>query len=149
MEPAIDLTNRPLFPAWTREVCRFGDTDRLGHVNNAAFATFCETGRVTFLWDEPGPPPGCAFVIARLVIDFRAELQWRDVVDIGTATIRLGRSSFTLGQGLFVAERCVATAESVLVLMDEATRRPTTLPDALRDRLAAAGPRIASPPGPA
>jgi acyl-CoA thioester hydrolase len=31
---------------WTSDVIRFGDTDAYGHVNNAVFATFCESGRV-------------------------------------------------------------------------------------------------------
>jgi acyl-CoA thioester hydrolase len=134
-----DLTDRAIFRFWSQEVCRYGDTDRQGHVNNAAFATFCETGRVLFLYpdDEPLAPPGCAFVIARLELDFRAELRWRDVVEIGSVTLALGRSSFTLGQGLFAGGACVATARSVLVLMDEATRRAASLPEDLRTRLLA------------
>lgn len=137
MADTTDLTDRAIFRFWSREMCRYGDTDRQGHVNNAAFATFCETGRVLFLYDDAAPlaPPGCAFVIARLELDFRAELQWRDVVEIGTVPLAIGRSSFTLGQGLFAGARCVATARSVLVLMDEATRRPTPMPEELRARL--------------
>lgn len=129
------FTERARFESWTRETCRYGDTDRQGHVNNAVFSTFCESGRVALLADgsdTPGPP-GCAFVIVRLALDFRAELLWGDVVDIGTTVLRVGRSSLTLGQGLFRGEQCVATAESVLVLIDEATRRATPLPKALRD----------------
>ena len=76
-------------------------------------------------------------MIARLELDFRAELHWREVVDIGTSPLALGRSSFTLGQGLFAGPRCVATARSVLVLIDEATRRAAPLPEALRTRLLA------------
>jgi acyl-CoA thioester hydrolase len=137
-EAAPDLADRSRFRFWSREVCRYGDTDRQGHVNNAAFVTFCETGRVLFLTDEARPlaPPGCAFVIARIELDYRAELQWRQVVEIGTVLLAFGRSSFTLGQGLFVRDRCVATARSVLVLIDETTRRPVPLPEEVRLRLA-------------
>ena len=137
MADTAALKERALFRVWTQEICRFRDSDMLGHVNNAVFATFCESGRVAFLWDEGKAliAPGCTYVIARLVLDFRAELQFRDVVDIGTGVLQVGRSSFTLGQGLFRGEACVATAHSVLVLMDEATRRATPLPDAVRHRL--------------
>ena len=76
-------------------------------------------------------------MIARLELDFRAELGWRDVVEIGTVVLGVGRSSFTLGQGLFADARCVATARSVLVLIDETTRRATPLPEGLRARLLA------------
>lgn len=138
MSEAIDLTSRATFPLWVQETARYGDTDRQGHVNNAVFATFCETGRVSFLYDRGTPlaPRGCSFVIARLVLDFRAEIQWQDVVDIGTVVQRIGRSSFSLGQGLFVGATCVATSEGVIVLIDNATRRSTPFPDALRARLA-------------
>jgi len=63
----------------TFDTVRYGDTDRQGHVNNAAFATFCETGRVNFLFlaGHPLAPPGTSFVIARVAIDFRAELTGR------------------------------------------------------------------------
>lgn len=136
--PAPDLTDRTLYRLWTQDVLRYCDTDRQGHVNNAVFATFCETGRVKFLLDPAAPlaPPGCSFVIARLILDYRAEIRWPGEVRIGTAALSLGRSSFILGQGLFVAETCVATAESVIVLTDDSTRRSTPLPEATRILLA-------------
>ena len=135
----VPLTDPRTFPLWTRETLRFADTDRLGHVNNAVFATFCESGRVAFFYDPAAllVPPGCAVVIARLVLDFRAEMHWPGVVDVGTVALKIGRSSFVLGQGLFKDGACVATAETVLVLLDETTRRSTPLPDDLRAALAA------------
>lgn len=113
----------------TADTIRYGDTDRQGHVNNAAFATFCETGRVSFLYpeDEPLAPPGTSFVIARLTIDFRAEITWPGTIDIGTRVTKVGRSSLTVAQGLFQRGRCVATAESVIVFVDDATRKSTPL----------------------
>lgn len=124
------------FPFQTRDKLRYGDTDRQGHVNNAVFATLLETGRVELLL-APGVPrePGSAFVIARLVVDFRAELTWPGEVQIGTRVTRIGRSSVTLEQAVFQDGRLAATGESILVLMDETTRRSRPLPDALRDFL--------------
>lgn len=134
---APDLTQPALFPLWTHDVLRYGDTDRQGHVNNAVFATFCETGRARFLLDPAAPltDPGQAFVIARLILDYRAEVTWPGQVDIGTGVLRVGGSSMTLAQGVFQQGRCVATAESVIVLTDEATRRSTPLTPRLRQRL--------------
>ena len=34
---------------------RYGDTDRQGHVNNAVFATFMETGRVELIYSPQDP----------------------------------------------------------------------------------------------
>lgn len=125
------------FPARTHDKVRYADTDRQGHVNNAAFATFCETGRVEFLFNPEQPlyPPGTAFVIARLVLDFRGEIRWPGTVEIGTRVEQIGRSSLTLKQALFQGEHLVATAETVIVLMDEKTRRSTSLPPATVDAL--------------
>src|SRR5437879_3058155 len=96
-----DLTQASLFSQWAKDIVRYGDTDRQGHVNNAVFATFLESGRVAILYtpDRPLAPTGASFVIARLVLDFRAELHWPGEVSIGTIVLRLGNSSVTLGQG--------------------------------------------------
>ena len=63
---------------------------------------------------------GRSFVIARLLIDFRAELFWPGTVDIGTGVVRVGRSSFTLAQGIFNDGRLVATTEATIVMVDKA-----------------------------
>ena len=120
------------FPARITERLRYADTDRQGHINNAVFATLFESGRVAFLYDPARPlaPAGAQFVIAKLSIDFLDELNWPGDVVVGTGVARLGRSSLYLDQALFVADRCVARATSVIVLMDEATRRSTPLPPA-------------------
>ncbi|WP_046868736.1 acyl-CoA thioesterase [Microvirga massiliensis] len=118
------------YPSHTSTDIRYADLDRQGHVNNAVFATFCEIGRVAFLYDPERPlaPDGTSFVIARLAIDFRAELFWPGTVEIGTGVLSVGRSSMTLAQGLFNEGRCVATVEGVIVMQDEATRRSKPLP---------------------
>jgi acyl-CoA thioester hydrolase len=133
------LTARATFRIWTQDKLRYADTDRQGHINNAVFATFFESGRVAFLYDPKVPlaPPGCEFVIARLAIDFRSELRWPGMVDIGSVITVVGRSSVTVGQGVFSGDLCVASGETVVVLTDAATRRSTPMPDDLRARFAA------------
>lgn len=127
------------FPARVTDTVRYADTDRQGHVNNAVFATFLETGRAMFLMGGAPQlaPQGTAFVIARLELDFLTELHWPGTVEIGTRLVRAGRSSFILAQALFQDERCAAMAETVIVLMDETTRRATPLPEPLRQALGA------------
>jgi acyl-CoA thioester hydrolase len=126
-------TDRASYKIWTYDKLRYNDTDRQGHVNNAVFATFCETGRVAFLYDEKLnlAAPGCEFVVARLAIDFRAELYFPGKVDIGTRVLRTGRSSFVFGQGVFKDDLCVATAESVGVQMNKETRHAQQLTPAM------------------
>jgi acyl-CoA thioester hydrolase len=125
LAPALDD-----FPIRTVEKLRFADTDQHGHITNTVFAACCQNARMELLYDSKRvpTPPGTQFVIARLVLEFRGELHWPGTVEIGTRVDRVGRSSITLAQALFMAERCVATAESIVALLDARTRRPTRLP---------------------
>jgi acyl-CoA thioester hydrolase len=132
-------TERSSYPIWTTDTLRYGDTDRQGHVNNAVFATFCESGRVAFLYDKKLNlgGEGANFVIVRLELDFRAELYYPGKVDIGTSVLSIGRSSFRLGQGIFKDDICAATAECIMVLVDDATRKSKALTPQLREWLEA------------
>ena len=125
------------FPLRTWDKIRYADTDRQGHVNNAVFATLLETGRVEILYDPSAAlaESGSAFVIARLLVDFRAELVWPGEVQIGTRIAAIGHSSLTLEQGIFQSGRCAARGETVIVLVDEATRRSRPLSSVATDRL--------------
>lgn len=127
------------YPLRSFEKLRYADTDRQGHVNNAVFATMLETGRVELLYapEDPLHDAGCAFVVASLHLDFLGEITWPGRVDIGTRIARIGTSSFTVDQGLFQDGRCVATAQTVIVQMNEGTRRAQALHARLVARLTA------------
>ena len=73
-------------------------------------------------------PPNTQFAIAKLVLEFRAEMYWPGEVEVGTRVARIGSSSVVLTQALYVGESCVAVADSTVVLMDGTTRRSTPLP---------------------
>ncbi len=130
MKDANAIRSLEAYPSRTSADIRYSDLDRQGHVNNAVFATFSEVGRVAFMYDPDRPlaSEGRSFVIARLLIDFRAELLWPGSVDIGTGVVRVGRSSFTLAQGIFSKGQLAATTEATIVLVDKETRRSTPLP---------------------
>jgi acyl-CoA thioester hydrolase len=117
------------YPAITFDKVRFRDTDRQGHINNAVFATYLETGRVELLYaqDLPLTACGCVFVIAQLNLSLLAEIQWPGTVDIGTGVTRIGNSSISLLQGLYQQQNLVATAETVIVQIDELTKKPVPL----------------------
>ena len=117
------------FPYRLSDNVRFGDLDPNQHVNNAVYATYFETGRVTLMKDpDIGlTPPGLAWIMVRLDIHFRAELHWPGTIELGLGVVKLGRTSVTFEQVVFSKETCVASANSVGVLIDEASRRPTPL----------------------
>ncbi len=139
--PPPPPSSRPLgaYPSRIAAGIRYADLDRQGHVNNAVFATFSEIGRVAFLYDPDRPlaAAGASFVIARIEIDFLAELHWPGTVEIGTGVSQIGRSSFRFAQGIFSRDALAASVAGVLVMMDERTRRSMPLPPATRSALEA------------
>lgn len=117
------------FPYRLSDNVRFADLDPNQHVNNAVYATYFETGRVTLMKDHSYGlmPPGLAWIMVRLDIHFRAELRWPGTIELGLGLTRFGRTSVTFEQVVFSGDKCVASAQSVSVLIDEATRKPTPL----------------------
>lgn len=117
------------FPLKTFDKVRYADTDRQGHVNNAVFAAFLETGRVEILYNPKYPllSEGSSFVIASLKLDFLKEIKWPGQVDTGTGILDIGNSSIRIYQKLFQNGQCVANAETVIVHVDDRTGRGSPL----------------------
>jgi acyl-CoA thioester hydrolase len=117
------------FPYRLTDNVRFADLDPNQHVNNAVYATYFETGRVTLMKDRSYGlvPEGLAWIMVRLDIHFRAELRWPGVIEMGLGVSKFGRTSVTFDQVVFSQGQCVASAQSVTVLISEATRKPTAL----------------------
>ena len=116
--PALTLDD---FPLRAHDKIRYGDTDRQGHINNANFLTFLETGRVEFLYhpDFWKHAEGASFVIASVQLDFLKEMKWPGQIDIGTGILLIGNSSIRLHQQLFQGGQCMASAETVIVQVDD------------------------------
>lgn len=123
-------TDETAYEHWSNDTVRWSDTDRIGHVNHLAVGAYFETGRSLFIAEIE--ERGQIFVTASLRIDYLREIHWPDPVRIGTAVGRVGRSSCELIQGLFSNGACVALAATVLVLIDNDTRRPDAIPSRQR-----------------
>lgn len=132
-------TDPAAYRFWIDERVRFDDLDMLGHVNNKSFTTYAECGRAAFLreiglWQPASLPHN---VIARLEVDYLRELHYPADVRVGVRVLRIGTSSFTLGQGMFSGGHCVATAATVLVHIDPVKRKSVDLDADMRSRLEA------------
>ncbi|MBA2460248.1 MAG: acyl-CoA thioesterase [Actinobacteria bacterium] len=117
------------FPLVHRERVRFSDRDALGHVNNAVYSTYLEEARIGILGELSD------FILARVEIDFRAELRGEDEVVIRTRLDRIGTKSFDLHHELHAGERLVAEAKSVLVAYDYERGESVPVSAELRRRL--------------
>ena len=113
---------------------RFGDTDALGHVNNAAFASYAELGRLEFLATLGNSVT--SLILANLTIDFRRQVKFRDAVSIDTWVRRLGTSSMELAQAVWANGELAADIRTVTVHFDYAAGRAHPLTDAMREALA-------------
>lgn len=104
------------YPHWAVDTVRFSDQDAVGHVNNVAFAAYVETGRVAFGHQlRSSGDPGSSFILARLVIDYRAQGHYPGEIRVGTRLTHVGRTSFTTSHGVFKDGTCLAMAQCVLV----------------------------------
>lgn len=117
------------FPYRLTDNVRFADLDPNQHVNNAVYATYFETGRVTLVKDRDRGlmPEGLGWIMVRLDIHFRTELLWPNRIELGLGVAKFGRTSVTFDQVVFSQGQCVASALAVTVLIDEMTRKPTPL----------------------
>ena len=141
MNAPTDINSTPRledFPYRLTDNVRFADLDPNNHVNNAVYATYFETGRVTLMKDTSFGlmPDGLAWIMVRLDIHFRAELKWPNAIEMGLGVSRFGRTSVTFDQVVFSETRCVASSQSVSVLIDETTRRPVPLTDEIKNNFA-------------
>jgi acyl-CoA thioester hydrolase len=122
------------FPFVHRERVRFRDCDPMGHVNNAVYSTYLEQARIGVLGGLQ------EFILARVEIDFRAELRAGEEIEVHTRCGRVGTKSFDLEHELRADGRVVAEARSVLVAYDYELGHSVEVPHAVRARLLAPAP---------
>jgi acyl-CoA thioester hydrolase len=139
-QPAVDIS---AFSIRSIEKLFFVDVDRTGHISNSLFAASWQHARSELLCNPSRVPlpDGMRFAVISLQLDFLGEMHWPATIEIGTRVERIGRASVTIGQGLFLGVRCIARSQSVVVLMDRATRRATVLPAPLISALCELGTR--------
>ena len=126
------------FPYRLSDNVRFADLDPNQHVNNAVYATYFETGRVTLMKDHSYGlmPEGLGWIMVRIDIHFRAELHWPGRIELGLGVTKFGRTSVSFDQVVFSEGKCVASARAITVLIDEATRKPVPLTPELKAKFA-------------
>jgi acyl-CoA thioester hydrolase len=135
--PARPVPRLDDYPHRAADIVRFADLDPQGHVNNAVFSTYLETGRVAMFRNKDLGigVPDATFVLVRAEIDYLRELRWPGTVDVGTALASFGRTSFVVVQAIFCEGACAASARVTMVMANKTTRRPIPLTDEVKERL--------------
>jgi acyl-CoA thioester hydrolase len=81
-------------------IVRYGDLDPQGHVNNAAFITYLEHARVSYiqhleLWDGKSFLE-IGFILARVELDYKKPINLTDQVEVGVRVSKLGNKSLEM-----------------------------------------------------
>lgn len=112
---------------------RFGDTDALGHVNNASFASYAEVARLTFL--KLLGKSVTSLILASLYVDYRRQVGFGSTIHVESWVDKLGTSSITLGQAIYANDERAADVRSVVVHFDYTTSTSQPLTPEMRSQL--------------
>ncbi len=127
-------------------VIRWKELDALNHVNNAQYFSYFEEARIQYFdylkldsisyKENEGP------ILAHVSCDFQSPVLYPDTLSIGTGVTRIGKSSLDLDHDIFSHQqhKIVATAHSVVVMLDYKTGRSIPVNDEMRQRIAVSIP---------
>jgi acyl-CoA thioester hydrolase len=121
---------------------RWMDNDAYGHVNNVVYYSWFDTTVNAYLIEQGVldiPGGETIGLVAETQCNYFAPVQFPQTVEAGLRVARVGRSSVRYEIGLFLQGEplTVAKGHFVHVYVDRATRRPTTVPAALKKVLEA------------
>ena len=106
------------YPHAMETPARFSDLDPLNHLNNVAIGNFYEVGRSAFnrmAFRKVRERGSIRMLMVNVSITYLREGRYPGVLTVAPGVLRLGGSSFTLGQALFQNGTCIGVAESTTV----------------------------------
>jgi acyl-CoA thioester hydrolase len=117
---------------------RYGDLDPQGHVNNAKYLTYLETGRIAYvkhlgLW-KGGSFLDLGIILADIQITYRAPILYGQPVRVWVRVSRLGSKSLTMDYRIDESEGGIefATGTSVLVTYNYQDAKSVPVPESWR-----------------
>ena len=116
---------------------RFCETDALRHISNTVLPIWFESARgplfraiLTSSKIEDWP-----IIVARISVDFLAQIYFGSPVNISTAIKKVGSKSFTIRQRAYQKGKAVAEAETVLVYFDFKEQSTKEIPEVMRKKI--------------
>jgi acyl-CoA thioester hydrolase len=129
------------FPVMISLPVQWGDQDAFGHVNNTVYFRWFESARIAYL-DRPElraalPDTSLGPILAAIRCDFRHQVTFPDIVQIGARVTRVGRSSFVMEHRAVSDTHKVVVAEgdSTIVVFDYTANRSHPMPAEMRQAL--------------
>ena len=125
-------------PVTIRQPVAWGELDRFGHVNHTIFLRWLENVRIAW-FERVGLAASIADnrlgpILARVECDYRAPVNFPDVIWANVRCTKLGRSSLSLQSEVWSEQRRAIVAEGavIVVVIDFSTQRSTPIPEAVR-----------------
>jgi len=118
---------------------RFGDMDGLRHINNCMVPVWFENAR-TPIFKIFNPSMKVDFdhwnlIMARIEADFLQEMHWGEDVKVITHVVKIGNSSFTVGQEAWQNGKLCAMGTAVHVHYDFGRGSAIRIPAEIRKQL--------------
>lgn len=115
----------------------FYETDALGHINNTVIPMWFEKAREPiFKYFTPDLDPAkWRLILAGFDVQFLAETQYGEQVEIHTGIHKVGNSSLTIVQRAYQLQQRVAEGKCTLVQYDYQTKRSAPINDSIRTQL--------------
>ena len=132
---------RERFKVWAPITVRWGDMDAYGHVNNAVFFTYFESGRIEYFarigMQNKSEENLLAPALASASVNFRRQIHFPAELEVGVRALKIGTSSVTLEHVLVQkgTEEIIADGAAVIVYVDYAVGKSTPIPDAIRNTI--------------
>jgi acyl-CoA thioester hydrolase len=118
---------------------RFGETDALGHINNASYFVYLEEARIRF-FEKLGYKMDAGnwnFILASTKCDFINQGYFNQALTLKTYVSKIGNKSFQLKHEITDSSTngLIARANGIMVYFDFENQRSEPLPDRLRESL--------------
>jgi acyl-CoA thioester hydrolase len=126
------------FPVVIRIPVQWGDQDALGHVNNIIPHRWFESARIALFGRigilDSRKETGIGSILAATSCDYRRQITFPDVVQVGIRVARIGRTSIGFEHAIVseTQNAIVAEGTSTSVVFDYHASKPHPVPDEIR-----------------
>lgn len=118
---------------------RFGEIDGMKHVNNNHIGEWFELAREEiyryFIPDLDLSPEKWTLILVRNETDFTGQIRYGQDVEIRTYILKIGNSSFTVGNEVWQDGELKSKGRSVIVHFDYLKEKAIRIPDDIRVKL--------------
>ncbi|MFD1063657.1 acyl-CoA thioesterase [Winogradskyella litorisediminis] len=130
-----------MYKSETKIRVRYGETDQMGVVYHANYATYFEVGRTEWLRQygityKSMEDNGIMLPVISLEIKYKNSAKYDDILTVKTSIKNLPKARIEFDYELINQnEELIATGNTVLVFVDMKRNRPTRCPDYLMKKL--------------